>query len=115
MVTPTEKPCAATLVFRAKTGNLDVDGYDGPPGPLQPAERKTLEALADRKTSRFKAWAWKDPRTVLFLAEYRRIIPGAFYLVVMRHYPSVVSSLLSRKYKRKVQKNDSGPALRRWI
>lgn len=43
-------------------------------------------------------WGWKDPRTCLFLASYRKLLPDAFYLNVIRDYRSTVSSLIRRDF-----------------
>jgi hypothetical protein len=45
-------------------------------------------------------WAWKEPRTCLFLDHYRVLLPDARYIVILRDYHSVVSSLISRMYNK---------------
>lgn len=41
-------------------------------------------------------WGWKDPRTVLFLDLWSRLLPGARYVFSYRHPVEVVLSLLRR-------------------
>src|ERR1044071_4305907 len=35
------------------------------------------------KNSLYKQWGWKDPRTCLFLSQYRNIVPHAKYLIIL--------------------------------
>lgn len=41
-------------------------------------------------------WGWKDPRTCLFLNNYRAVLSNAKYLIIFRSYSSVVNSLIKR-------------------
>lgn len=43
-------------------------------------------------------WGWKDPRTCLFLSHYRELLPGAYYLNIVRDYRSTVSSMIHRDF-----------------
>lgn len=86
-------------ILRNLTGNdeglLNLDNL------CIPAEQeKVLHDLVGRKQSAQAQWGWKDPRTCLFLDAYRVILPEAKYLVILRDYRSVVSSLLSRRFKK---------------
>ena len=56
--------------------------------------RRAEELLEERKDR--PLWGWKDPRTCLFLEEWRRLLPGARYLFVYRHPMEVALSLLRR-------------------
>jgi hypothetical protein len=86
-------------ILRKLTGNdeglLNLDNIC-----LVGDEEKVLEELVRRKQSWHGQWGWKDPRTCLFLDAYREILPAAKYLVILRDYKSVVSSLLSRRFKK---------------
>jgi hypothetical protein len=89
---------AHRAILRELTGNdeglLNLDNLCIPAG-----QEKILQALTARKQSAQVQWGWKDPRTCLFLDAYRVILPEAKYLVILRDYKSVVSSLLSRRFK----------------
>ncbi|MEO3402992.1 sulfotransferase [Mucilaginibacter sp. CAU 1740] len=64
--------------------------------PLYQLEK--LKAVIGIKQQLFEQWAWKDPRTCLFLDTYTELLPDAKYLVITRNYQSVVSSLLRREF-----------------
>jgi hypothetical protein len=64
--------------------------------PLYQLEK--LKAIIGIKQQLYDQWAWKDPRTCLFLDTYAKLLPGARYLVILRNYQSVVSSLLRREF-----------------
>ena len=57
-----------------------------------------LQELIKAKTSKSKIWGWKDPRTCLFLDIYRKLLPNALHLIIVRDYQSVVVSLLNRAF-----------------
>ena len=78
------------------------------------AEIEAMESLILKKNSKQEEWAWKDPRTCLFLTHYRRLLPSAFYLVILRDYASVVSSLINRMYAQEVQKYMLKNIFTRW-
>lgn len=59
-------------------------------------ELEEIQALIKKKARTF-AWGWKEPRTCLFLNEYKMLLPDACYLVVFRDCQSVISSLLNRE------------------
>ncbi|WP_343692497.1 sulfotransferase [Chitinophaga sp.] len=85
-------------ILRKLTGNdeglLNLDNI------CIPADQQNiLQTLVEKKQAAQHQWGWKDPRTCLFLDVYREILPGAKYLVILRDYRSVVSSLLSRRFK----------------
>lgn len=64
--------------------------------PLYQLEK--MKAVIGIKQQLYDQWAWKDPRTCLFLDTYAKLLPGARHLVVLRNYQSVVSSLLRRDF-----------------
>lgn len=66
---------------------------------LTKAEQHAVQAIIDVKNKKHEQWAWKDPRTCLFLDTYRKLIPGAHYVIILRDYKAVVSSLLNRENK----------------
>jgi len=66
----------------------------GPP-PLTAADRARAEELV-RARKEESPWGWKEPRTSLFLDLWSELLPGAFYLFVVRH-PLLVLDSLSRR------------------
>lgn len=64
-----------------------------------PYQKAKLQSIIKVKQQLYDQWAWKDPRTCLFLDVYKELLPGACYLVILRDYQSVVSSLLRREFK----------------
>ncbi len=60
--------------------------------------KKKLKKLIARKNNSNKEWGWKEPRTSLFLPVYHELLPDAHYLIIIRDYQSVVSSLVNRMY-----------------
>jgi hypothetical protein len=80
--------------------NLPDSGLiDSPAGPLLASDKEKLKEIIVRRNKAVKEWGWKDPRTCLFLDEYRNLLPEAYYLVVFRDWKTTVSSLISRTYK----------------
>lgn len=69
------------------------------PKPLSEPELKELKALIAAKSHANIQWGWKEPRTCLFLPEYRALIPSAFYLLVFRGYNDTVNSLVVRAHR----------------
>jgi hypothetical protein len=60
--------------------------------------REKLKSIINVKNKLYPQWGWKDPRTCLFLDTYKELIPDARYLIIVRDYNSVVSSLLKRDF-----------------
>lgn len=71
-----------------------VDGLYRPPRTT-PRDEQTAAALVAAQGSD-KAWGWKDPRTSLFLDFWRRIVPDATCVLMVRHPFAVVDSLRRR-------------------
>lgn len=72
-------------------------------------EQKIIQLVENKNIA--KEWGWKDPRTCLFLNVYRRIIPEANYLTILRPYTEIIDSLLRRKYtpiEKKIEKRKLG-------
>ena len=55
--------------------------------------------LVQHKNNAHIQWGWKEPRTCLFLSNYRSILSNAKYFIVVRDYNEVVSSLIKRNLK----------------
>ncbi|WP_461450640.1 sulfotransferase [Mucilaginibacter sp.] len=67
--------------------------------PVSLYHREKLKSVIRVKNKLYPQWGWKDPRTCLFLDTYKELIPDARYLIVVRDYNAVVSSLLQRDFK----------------
>ena len=65
---------------------------------LSQAHKESIKNIIRQKNGSSDQWAWKDPRTCLFLDFYREAIPNAYQLIVFRDYQSVVISLLKRTF-----------------
>jgi hypothetical protein len=65
--------------------------------PYHEAKRKHLVAL---KTELRSQWGWKEPRTCLFVDQYKADIPDLKFLVIHRPALEVLQSLLKRDWKR---------------
>ncbi len=62
-------------------------------------EREKVKSIIKVKQQLYDQWGWKDPRTCMFLDVYQELIPDACYMVIIRDYQSVISSLLRRDVK----------------
>lgn len=63
-------------------------------------QREKIKSVIDFKNRMSRQWGWKDPRTCLFFAEYRELVPDAYYLHIVRDYKSTVTSLIMRDFRR---------------
>ncbi len=65
---------------------------------LPPEDIKQIKNLITQKENKNQGsfWGWKDPRTVIFLPVYKKIIPNANYILIYRHPFHVVDSLIRR-------------------
>jgi hypothetical protein len=59
-------------------------------------ERTVAESLIARRATKFERWGWKDPRSTLFLDEWKAILPDLKVVLVWRPASDVVSSLWKR-------------------
>lgn len=89
------------LDLHARATSRQAPGSDGwklfhtRPLSFDLEESKIAQALiADRR--RFPLWGWKDPRTTLFLNQWKRLIPGLKFLFVWRNHADVAGSLVER-------------------
>ena len=79
--------------------------------------KEKLKSVIKVKNKLYQQWGWKDPRTCLFLDTYKELIPDARYLIIIRDYKAVVSSLLRRDFQGFEKKYMSRSYLKRlyWI
>jgi hypothetical protein len=85
--------------------NIDISVY----------HREKLKSIIKIKNRLYEEWGWKDPRTCLFLDTYKELLPNARYLIIIRDYRAVVSSLLKRDFKDVDQKYMSRKYLSRLV
>lgn len=85
--------------FLKKRKLADVGFVNRPFPELSISETDQVENLVETRNKEHYTWGWKDPRTCLFLDMYRKIIPSARYIIIVRGYNSTVSSLVRREHK----------------
>jgi hypothetical protein len=79
--------------------SLDISGLvDAKKIELSPYQLAKLQGVINIKQQLYEQWGWKDPRTCLFLDTYSKLLPEAKYLVIMRDYNAVISSLIKREF-----------------
>jgi len=66
---------------------------------LSELEKMELKGVIETKSLKHGEWGWKEPRTTLFLDDYNQMIPGAFYVLVVRSFNATVNSLIVRQHK----------------
>ncbi|OMP75609.1 sulfotransferase [[Flexibacter] sp. ATCC 35208] len=97
-------------LFDSGDGTIDTPICD-----ISAAQQQSLHTLVQKKQQAQRQWGWKDPRTCLFLRTYREFLPNAKYLVILRDYRSVVSSLVSRHHKKTDLKYAAKGGIRQFI
>lgn len=70
---------------------------------LSKSELSAARELVENRSSS-SPWAWKDPRTVLFLDLWREVVPDASFLFVFRRPDLVVESLRRRGDRRLIRR-----------
>lgn len=63
---------------------------------FSPALGAVADGLLAARAGKYRRWGWKDPRTTLFLDEWRARIPHVRFLLVWRPWTEVVDSLVRR-------------------
>jgi len=63
---------------------------------FDPGERARAADLVAERDRVFPAWGWKDPRSVLFLEQWKALVPHLKVLAIWRPAADVVDSLLRR-------------------
>ena len=96
--------------------NLSRYGFITHAAPaLNQYQQEKLEGIISFKNKMNQQWGWKDPRTCLFFATYRQLLPEAFYLNIIRDYTSTVSSLIRRDFEHYATKYLTRGRLQRFI
>ena len=99
-----------------KKRNYSTAGLiDRPIRPLTCEEVDELKTLIETRNKDHEEWGWKDHRTCLFLDTYERILPFAFYLVIVRDYTATVNSMVMRQQQLNLRRFQSKRGLSRLI
>ena len=84
-------------------------------GALTAYQKEKMRSIISFKNKMSVQWGWKDPRTCLFFAYYRELIPDAYYLNVIRDYKPTVNSMIIRDFKHHEVKYLSRKAFSRFV
>jgi hypothetical protein len=89
------------------------------PGQLsfEPSEVETARRLIQERNGQFDQWGWKDPRSVLFLDEWKSMVPELRVMMVWRQCDEVIHSLIKRSWRSKarVMKVSALDTVRLWL
>jgi len=66
---------------------------------LDKNDKEEIINLINKKNKLNDQWAWKEPRTCLFLDIYVSVLNNPFYFIIYRNYWDVVDSLVRRTNK----------------
>lgn len=61
-----------------------------------PEEKKKAKEIMEKRNEKYDSWGWKDPRTVLFLKEWKELIPELKVVILWRPLKESISSLVRR-------------------
>ena len=64
---------------------------------LSDSQVRELDKLLQAKSENKEQWAWKDPRTCLFIDTYLELLPEAKVLIISRNYNEIINSLIYRE------------------
>jgi hypothetical protein len=80
------------------------------------SESGQAQELVSARCARHPTWGWKDPRTTLFLPDWKALLPDLKVIILWRPCAEVVYSLLTRAVKRRLPHLLIGPlgAMRLW-
>lgn len=62
-------------------------------------ELRKATMLVESRSLKYDFWGWKDPRTVMFLKEWKKVVPDLKFIFVWRDAHAVINSLRSRSNK----------------
>jgi hypothetical protein len=82
-----------------------------------PDLRARARALIEKRNKTYTLWGWKDPRTILFYEEWKRLIPDLKFVCTWRPCLDVLDSLVrrSRASDNAVMKISRPDALKLWV
>lgn len=73
--------------------------FEGKPLKFKGALLMEARKLVDERNKKHSLWGWKDPRTVVFLEQWKEIIPDLKVVSVWRPFAEVAASLMERSRK----------------
>ena len=81
------------------------------------SEIETARQLISIRQSSYPDWAWKDPRSTLFLPAWKALIPDLKVLLIWRPCEQVAQSLLQRwwRHRNRARFNSPTNAIRLWL
>jgi hypothetical protein len=56
----------------------------------------SAENLIKKRNEKYRYWGWKDPRSVLFLEQWKSLLPNLKFLFIWRSSDEVIRSLVKR-------------------
>jgi len=71
--------------------------------------------LVDTRNKKYLKWGWKDPRSVVYLGQWKDIIPNLKVLLIWRPCCEVASSLVRRGKMERTVKITTSEAIRLWV
>jgi hypothetical protein len=69
-------------------------------------ERAVAAEMIAAKNRNTRTWGWNDPKTCLFLNDYKDLIPDAKYLIIFRDFESTVKALINRHFDERSQDDE---------
>lgn len=87
-----------------RRNGLDYDVFAGQSIETNEYDLARAESMVMFKNKLYEQWAWKEPRTCLFLSLWKKLLPEAYYIVLHRNSFEVMDSLVRRDYKLRVKK-----------
>lgn len=88
---------------------------DRPIRQLTWQEVEELKILIETRNREHQEWGWKDARTCLFFDAYERILPFAFYLIIVRDYTATVNSMVMLQQQMNLREFQSKKGISRLI
>lgn len=83
---------------------------------FSPSKLQQAQKLIKLRNDNYTLWGWKDPRTSLFLEQWKQIIPNLKSLLIWRPAREVIDSLLyrSKHSQQELMKINLTGAIRLW-
>jgi len=89
-----------------KFNGVHPSGHESPKEiNLNTEQTKILYDLLVNKNKKYRQWGWKEPRTVLFVKTYKKLLNNTYYIIIYRDHDEVVNSLIKREKISKLKRN----------
>ncbi len=59
-------------------------------------DMEIIDSLVQNRIKKYQLWGWKDPRSIFFLEDWKRLYPNLKALLLWRPYNEVIRSLMAR-------------------